>query len=312
MGHTCRRVRRHVAGRNACPPKKSARQCIQGGFRTTLGRRNFPLGIHMISHEPSPIENRDLRLHHLPADDADWSTVGRFALTFDGYNAFGDKCGEIANRGNPSNLTEMRACLFFEQRRWRHFGSKPDAEGWVEIRNLIQDIRRKVEMLPFLSVAAAKKNGFCGFLSTRELRTRLTEIPDERGIYLVFWSPESVPEFLLKSPAGWLKKKDPTLPLDHLKEKWVPGAQVLYIGKAGGSHAKATLHTRLKTYLKHGAGSLSPHWGGRLIWQIENAESLLTWCWKTTPSDEPRIVEHRLIRDFIDVYTKLPFANRCM
>lgn len=53
----------------------------------------------------------------------------QFALTFDGYAALGsERCAEIANKQSPSTLTELRACLFFEQRRCRHFSRNPDAE----------------------------------------------------------------------------------------------------------------------------------------------------------------------------------------
>ena len=38
---------------------------------------------------PKHIPNGDLRLEKLPGKDADWETIQRFALTFDGYSYWG-------------------------------------------------------------------------------------------------------------------------------------------------------------------------------------------------------------------------------
>jgi hypothetical protein len=74
-----------------------------------------------------------------------------FALTFDGYGHYGSeaKCAEVANarrerysRRKP--LSELRACLFYEQRRWRHFGYAPDCEAMRYIRLLLENIRLAV------------------------------------------------------------------------------------------------------------------------------------------------------------------------
>jgi hypothetical protein len=90
--------------------------------------------------------NAALRLEDIPPPDAPWSVIQRFALTFDGYGHWGsfEKCADIANRGEPSSLTEWRTCLFFEQRRWRHFGEEPEGEALSHIRKLLEGIREKV------------------------------------------------------------------------------------------------------------------------------------------------------------------------
>ena len=76
------------------------------------------------------IENTELRPEHLPKPDASWDEIQAFALTFSGYEARGsfERCAKIANARRDSTLFELRACLFFEQRRWRHFGDNPDEE----------------------------------------------------------------------------------------------------------------------------------------------------------------------------------------
>jgi len=84
------------------------------------------------------IRNSDLRVLDVPSYEG-WE---RFALSFDGYEAVGpDRCAEIANRKSPRTLTEFRVCLFFEQRRWRHFGQEPDVEARRYIESLLEGIR---------------------------------------------------------------------------------------------------------------------------------------------------------------------------
>ncbi len=92
------------------------------------------------------IPNADLTLDMIPGTDADWYEVSMFALKFDGYKECGSAsaCAAIANAGRDNTLTELRICLFFEDRRWRHFGESPDATGMVYIHSLIAKIRDKV------------------------------------------------------------------------------------------------------------------------------------------------------------------------
>ena len=92
------------------------------------------------------IPNSDLTLDMIPSIDSCWSKMVDFALTFDGYEACGsfDACAEIANARRCNTLTELRICLFFEQRRWRHFDDTPDAETMVYIRSIVEKIRDKV------------------------------------------------------------------------------------------------------------------------------------------------------------------------
>ena len=102
------------------------------------------------------IENRDLTERDIPSPNAAWRRISEFALTFDGYSHWRsfDKCAEIANpcaeafaknRELPDSLTKLRTCLFFEQRRYHHFGHGPD-EGVMEyIHALVEGIRQKVQ-----------------------------------------------------------------------------------------------------------------------------------------------------------------------
>jgi len=92
------------------------------------------------------IPNREISLEHVPPSDSDWSTIAAFALTYDGFTASGsfERCAEIANDHRHDTLSDLRTCLFFEQRRWRHYGRPPEGDDLAYIRNLVESIRGKI------------------------------------------------------------------------------------------------------------------------------------------------------------------------
>lgn len=92
------------------------------------------------------IPNDRLTRAMVPRSNATWSTIAEFALTFDGYEANGsfEKCAEIANARRHETLTDLRTCLFFEQRRWRHFGEEPDDDALRYLRSIVDSIRAMV------------------------------------------------------------------------------------------------------------------------------------------------------------------------
>src|ERR1017187_6428503 len=102
------------------------------------------------------IPNRILRSADVPSGGAKWQEIEMFALTFNGYNHYpNEACGKFANSVIRSflggkngleklNLSRLRACLFFEQRRYRHFGYEPDKKTMVYIRVLLKAIGTKV------------------------------------------------------------------------------------------------------------------------------------------------------------------------
>src|SRR5258708_1918094 len=101
--------------------------------RRRHAQHTLPVGRLDSRHEPvmETIPNNELQLDQVPKPEADWDLISKFALTFNGYKAWGsfEKCAEIANQERHSSLTELRTCLFFEDRRWHHYGDEPDAEA---------------------------------------------------------------------------------------------------------------------------------------------------------------------------------------
>ena len=82
------------------------------------------------------IQTGELRETDLPAGYGEWSDYAKFAVTFAPRDR--DLCSEAASdafarwrrTGDvPRTLEELRACLWYEQRRWRFLGREPDTEG---------------------------------------------------------------------------------------------------------------------------------------------------------------------------------------
>jgi hypothetical protein len=98
------------------------------------------------SAEPQRITNGDLLLADIPKPDSDWGDILPFAHSFDGYMVMGsfEACATVANQRRHDTLTELRTCLFFEARRWRHFGEDPDPSEMEYIHGLLNQIRDKI------------------------------------------------------------------------------------------------------------------------------------------------------------------------
>jgi hypothetical protein len=119
---------------------------------------------------------------------------------------------------------------------------------------------------------------------------------------------QRVAGFLRAGTGARYKGRDSNVSVDILRRKWVDGAIVLNIGKAGGTKIATTLKGRLNKYMRFGRGSNSGHSGGRYIWQLRDSGDLLVF-WKPSPDCLPRTVEGELLREFERQYHRLPFAN---
>ncbi|MBK9391241.1 MAG: hypothetical protein IPN68_13990 [Bacteroidetes bacterium] len=152
------------------------------------------------------------------------------------------------------------------------------------------------------------KNGFTGFKSVSFLLDNMKTIPDQTGVYLVLYEGSKTPEFRKKGTGGFFKGRDPNVSIAELKANWVEKSNVVYIGKAGGGNTLATLRKRLNQYFRFGNGQPAGHYGGRLIWQIENPGNLII-CWKALSDFDPSEYERELIAEFKRSYNMRPFAN---
>jgi hypothetical protein len=148
---------------------------------------------------------------------------------------------------------------------------------------------------------------FNGFFTINELNENPNLIPNVKGVYKVVF-PGGEPEFLTQGTCGRFKDREPNVAVDVLKDNWIDGADVVYIGKAGSPTGQATLRKRIKQYLKIGQGKKVGHWGGRFIWQLKDSDQL-QFCWCETPDEDPSDVETGLIQEFREQHGTRPFAN---
>lgn len=154
--------------------------------------------------------------------------------------------------------------------------------------------------------AGLEADGFSGFVRFAELPT--AQVSTGPGVYVIVRQHAGEPEFLPSSPGGQFKRKDPSVPRERLLAEWVPGAEVVYIGKAsGGSTGRRGLRKRLDEFRRFGEGEPIGHWGGRFIWQLEESDTLLVG-WKET-AVEPALVESAMILEFANKFGRRPFAN---
>jgi len=160
----------------------------------------------------------------------------------------------------------------------------------------------------FNNIDEIKKAGFIGFKKMSDLFIDSSSISKIKGIYLILNPDYKNAEYLEIGTGGYFKEKNPNVSLDELKLNWVDNSLIVYIGKAGSETSKATLNSRLKQYFRFGQGKKVGHWGGRLIWQLKNANDLIV-CWKPLPNENPRITENELIKNFVLEFSKRPFAN---
>ena len=101
------------------------------------------------------IPNSQLIESDIPNQRASWKKIEPFALTFNGYKHWGSfkKCREVASEGVKlyrekkqlnQSLTDLRTCLFFESRRWKHYEKNHSKKGMEYVHILVEAIRVRV------------------------------------------------------------------------------------------------------------------------------------------------------------------------
>jgi len=159
---------------------------------------------------------------------------------------------------------------------------------------------------PFSRDALAA-GGFEGWVRFADLEPALQDIPTAAaGVYVVLRERGAdPPAWVMPSPVGLTWRGDPSVSIDQLEANWVPGANVVYIGK----ETTRRLRLRLREFLRYGEGRAGRHAGGRLIWQLPDPWTLLV-AWQLVPAKVNALtVERELIAAFRMVCGKPPFAN---
>jgi hypothetical protein len=134
---------------------------------------------------------------------------------------------------------------------------------------------------------------------------RYRDIPGKAGVYVAIRNKLYAPTFLHSSGAGWFKKLDPSYPSAIVADAWVPGAQIVYVGKAGSS-----LRRRIRELVDFGFGKCIGHRGGRLLWHLkDHRELIIRWQVRLNADDADK-QESSLIDSFRNAKGNRPFANR--
>jgi len=161
----------------------------------------------------------------------------------------------------------------------------------------------------FDDISDMRNAGFQGFCTIESLMaSSCSEVPIQSGVFLVVWPSDSIPDFLKQSAAGDFKGRNPSLPEETLHDRWVQGAKVVFVGRAGGETQDETLQWRLRQYMRAGQGRAVGRLGESLIWQIRDCYQMQV-CWVTSGADNPADLEKSLLVLFEDTYGSLPFAN---
>lgn len=144
--------------------------------------------------------------------------------------------------------------------------------------------------------------------SVRRLgETSCHDVPTAAGVYVVIRAAADVPRFLPTSSAGRFKGLNPSYPERTVGDAWVPGARLVYIGKAAGASG---LRQRLGELVRFAYGANVGHRGGRLLWHLPDWETLLV-RWRTCPRQSADAVEADLIERFCQAHDgRRPYANR--
>jgi hypothetical protein len=154
----------------------------------------------------------------------------------------------------------------------------------------------------FNDIDEIREAEFTGFKKIGELFIDSSMLPNNKGVYLVLNADNLKADFLKIGSGGHFKGKNPNVSLEDLKSNWVDDTKVVYIGKA------TSLKSRLRQYLGFGKGKNIGHYGGRFIWQLKHSKDLVV-CWRSLTDNDPREFEADLIKKFVLIFGKRPFAN---
>ncbi|MCS5521792.1 hypothetical protein NY551_03470 [Curtobacterium flaccumfaciens pv. oortii] len=157
------------------------------------------------------------------------------------------------------------------------------------------------------TVDGLRKAGFKGFVTFPEVAALVDDAP---GVYVVVRTSQSEPVFTDTTVGGRYRGRDSAYSRERVADEWVPGAVVVYIGKADARKTTtAGLAKRLEEYRRFGLGKTG-HGGGRMIWQLKDHARLLVG-WRAIGADsKARDLEDELILDFMqDHGGRTPFAN---
>ena len=96
---------------------------------------------------PKIIPTQSVDIQDVPVPGDKWEKLSLFALTFDPLEmgTYGQRAADLNNASSNSSISELRAHLYVEQRRWNHFCREPDNLTMLRLRQVVGFIRQKLE-----------------------------------------------------------------------------------------------------------------------------------------------------------------------
>ena len=162
------------------------------------------------------------------------------------------------------------------------------------------------------SIKNLREYGFVGFVPLEDWdESQVMGImqSDVEGVYVVVRESTDVPTFLDEDHRKLRPKR---WSADDAADRWVPGVQVLYFGKgplrSSTTKRRQGLARRVGELQRHGYRGGANHYGGKLLWQIDDADALLI-AWKPLAEGESAAIESGLIRGFDRIMGRQPYAN---
>ena len=166
--------------------------------------------------------------------------------------------------------------------------------------------------MPF-TIDDLQADGFVGFvpLAAFEKPFVMGDGPDVEGVYVVLRESAVRPTFREDTHR---KPRSKIYTAAQAEAEWVDGSQMLYVGKGPlrkpRRGRRQGLAQRINEMRAHGHDGGANHYGGKLLWQIEDTDSLLI-AWKVLIEGTADDVETALIRRFMDQAEsgRTPYAN---
>jgi len=194
-----------------------------------------------------------------------------------------------------------------------------EGRSYESVEELLNCIRESREHIPSARVSDPRTSlsnpiidgisldGFSEPITIDELhQTRCRKVPEKSGIYVIIRPSDSAPRFLRKSTGGVFKGLDPSYPFAVVRENWVEGAHVVYVGMTA---ADGGLRSRLGQFFDFGAGKRVGHRGGRLLWHLQDSGELQV-RWRTCAANKADSAEDDAIASFKSAHDgRRPFAN---
>ena len=156
---------------------------------------------------------------------------------------------------------------------------------------------------PLKAVTGLQELGFEGFCPVKDLRASSgrSPAPATIGVYLVIREQKDRPKFLDPGTGGYFQGQDPNVSIDELANNWVEDALIIYVGSS------SNLQRRIKQLILFGSGKDVGHRGGKLMWQIADAEDFKI-CWK--PVADKKQGKKLVLVEFKRAHQgRRPFAN---